>query len=212
MSIELKQAAQRALNALDEATTYTGSPSWSPSMTDECIAAASALRASLAQQPATPEPVGFVDFQGTVFWHDGPPTADSLLFAAKPVSHDKAKWCEYVAGMVFAWLEMQENLKEEDRCIKAIAGIIERRMWALLATRPAPSVPMTMTMRMIELLADITPEEHHDDNGPGSIDCPACGRRMKMKWRAGKRVDRTEELPHDENCPAEWARAMLAAK
>ncbi len=51
MSIELRQAAQRALNALDEATTYTGSPSWSPSMTDECIAAASALRAALSQQP-----------------------------------------------------------------------------------------------------------------------------------------------------------------
>ncbi len=57
MSIELRQAAQRALNALDEATTYTGSPSWSPSMTDECIAAASALRAALSQQPATGEPV-----------------------------------------------------------------------------------------------------------------------------------------------------------
>ena len=104
---------------------------------DEAIAA---IQQAEAQQPATGEPVGFVDFQGTVFWHDGPPTADSLLFAAKPVSHDKAKWCEYVAGMVFTWLEMQENLKEEDRCIKAIAGIIERRMWALLTTHPAPSV------------------------------------------------------------------------
>lgn len=77
MSIELKQAAQQALNALDEATTYTGSPSWSPSMTDECIAAASALRAALApqpdnascksvqkrletQQPATGEPVAWL--------------------------------------------------------------------------------------------------------------------------------------------------------
>lgn len=59
MSIELKQAAQRALNALDEATTYTGSPSWSPSMTDECLAAASALRAALAKQPTTGEPVGW---------------------------------------------------------------------------------------------------------------------------------------------------------
>jgi hypothetical protein len=109
------------------------------------IEAIEALRTAIqqaeAQQPATGEPVGFVDFQGTVFWHDGPPPADSLLFAAKPVSHDKAKWCEYVAGMVFTWLEMQENLKEEDRCIKAIAGIIERRMWALLTTHPAPSVP-----------------------------------------------------------------------
>ena len=61
MSIELKQAAQRALNALDEATTYTSSPSWSPSMTDECIAAASALRTALAQQPATGEPVAWLD-------------------------------------------------------------------------------------------------------------------------------------------------------
>lgn len=51
MIIGLRQAAQQALNALDEATTYTGSPSWSPSMTDECIAAASALRAALSQQP-----------------------------------------------------------------------------------------------------------------------------------------------------------------
>lgn len=59
MSIELRQAAQQALNALDEATTYTGSPSWSPSMTDECIAAASALRAALSQQPATGEPVAW---------------------------------------------------------------------------------------------------------------------------------------------------------
>ena len=69
MSIELKQAAQRALNALDEATTYTGSPSWSPSMTDECIAAASALRAALAQQPATGEPVGFT-YQAEIEYAD----------------------------------------------------------------------------------------------------------------------------------------------
>lgn len=64
MSIGLRQAAQQALNALDEATTYTGSPSWSPSMTDECIAAASALRTAIqqaeAQQPATGEPVLFI--------------------------------------------------------------------------------------------------------------------------------------------------------
>ena len=64
MSIGLRQAAQQALNALDEATTYTGSPSWSPSMTDECIAAASALRTAIqqaeAQQPATGEPLGWL--------------------------------------------------------------------------------------------------------------------------------------------------------
>lgn len=134
MSIELKQAAQQVLDAFeafgeadDFATLFT--------LTQKM----NVLRTAIPQEES--EPVGFVDFQGTVLWHDGPPPADSLLFAAKPVSHDKAKWCEYVAGMVFAWLEMQENLKEEDRCIKAITGIIERRMWALPTTHPAPGVP-----------------------------------------------------------------------
>ncbi len=39
-----------ALEALEEATSYTSCPTWSPSMTEECKAAASALRAALAQQ------------------------------------------------------------------------------------------------------------------------------------------------------------------
>lgn len=41
---ELQQAAKLALEALDEATTYTSSPSWSPTMTDECRTAITALR------------------------------------------------------------------------------------------------------------------------------------------------------------------------
>jgi len=41
---KLKYAAKLALDALDEATTYTSSPSWSPSITDECKSASAALR------------------------------------------------------------------------------------------------------------------------------------------------------------------------
>jgi hypothetical protein len=51
---DLKKAAQQALEALEEATNYTGCEAWSPSMTDECLAAAAALRAALAQQEQEP--------------------------------------------------------------------------------------------------------------------------------------------------------------
>ncbi len=46
---DLKKAAQQALEALEEATNYTGCEAWSPSMTDECLAVAVTLRAALEQ-------------------------------------------------------------------------------------------------------------------------------------------------------------------
>jgi len=45
----LREAAQQALEALEEASNYTGCEAWSPSMTDECLAVAVALRAALEQ-------------------------------------------------------------------------------------------------------------------------------------------------------------------
>jgi len=44
---------QQALDALEEATAYTSSPSWSPSMTEECTAVAASIRAHLAAQPTS---------------------------------------------------------------------------------------------------------------------------------------------------------------
>ena len=58
---------------------------------------------------------------------------------ATPEQKEQSAWCEYVAGMVYGWLQMQRELPDEDRCVKAIAGIINRRMWVL---RPV-QVPMT---------------------------------------------------------------------
>ena len=46
----LQEAARKALFALEEATTYTSSPSWSPSMTWDCESAIKDLRTALAQQ------------------------------------------------------------------------------------------------------------------------------------------------------------------
>jgi hypothetical protein len=41
-------ALKLALEALEEATTYTSSPSWSPSMTEECNKAITAIKQALA--------------------------------------------------------------------------------------------------------------------------------------------------------------------
>ena len=50
----LREAAQQALEALEEATSYTSCTTWSPSMTEECAAAASALHAALAEPVQEP--------------------------------------------------------------------------------------------------------------------------------------------------------------
>ena len=62
------------------------------------------------------------------------------LLNAQTASQEQAKWAEYVAGMVDHWVRSEEyaSIKtDDDRCIKAIAGIIERRIWAL-KREPAP--------------------------------------------------------------------------
>ncbi len=51
---DLRTAAQQALEALEEATNYTGCEAWSPSMTDECLAVAVALKAALEQPEQEP--------------------------------------------------------------------------------------------------------------------------------------------------------------
>ena len=49
-----REVMQQALEALDEAVTYVESPSWSPTMADECRKVADALRAALASPRAAP--------------------------------------------------------------------------------------------------------------------------------------------------------------
>lgn len=52
---------------------------------------------------------------------------------ASGTSKDARTWCEYVAGMVGTYLN---EPVDSDKC-KAIAGIIERRLWALPAAPEA---------------------------------------------------------------------------
>lgn len=63
----------------------------------------------------------------------------------EPVPAEQAKWCEYVAGMVDCWVSAEwsnYHHKDEDRRVKAIAGIIERRLWALQKQAAATPEPV----------------------------------------------------------------------
>jgi len=70
------EALKLALEALEEATTYTSSPSWSPSMTEECNKAITAIKQALSV--ATPlaapvqEPVALTDDEIWKFWWNKP--------------------------------------------------------------------------------------------------------------------------------------------
>lgn len=72
-----------------------------------------------------------------------------------------------------------------------------------------PLYDQPIPTRVIELMAQMEPEDRHDDNGPGDVVCMACGASMKMTWKNGVRLDEISELPHDADCPAEWAKKFL---
>jgi len=67
--------------------------------------------------------------------------ADTQQATPEPVQAEQAKWCKYVAGMVDCWVSAEwphYNHMDEDRRVKAIAGIIERRLWALQKQAATP--------------------------------------------------------------------------
>lgn len=110
-----------------------------------------AMDEQTARAVAMPEPDGFLESHpfGPIY-HRGKPSQIQMICGACPpmyeagtvrallatggqaqaVTKDEATWCSYIAGMIGCYL------KEEDESprVKAIAGIIERRLWAL----PAP--------------------------------------------------------------------------
>lgn len=84
---------------------------------------------------------------------------------------------------------------------------IEREV---LATQPTSAAAGTFVIprEVVELMADIDIEDHHDDNGPGRIHCPACGESARMRWHNGQRLDTHTDVPHNVHCPAQWAKAQ----
>ena len=63
---------------------------------------------------------------------------DSALAAPQQEAQEPSRaaktWCSYVAGMIGCYL----NEPDESTKVQAIAGIIERRLWALPTPQPAP--------------------------------------------------------------------------
>lgn len=101
-------------------TTAYGSPEWTMDDVRAARAIESATLAALAQHPQ------------------------------EPVSPDMHGWCAYVGGMVAHWVMSEPNAHVrlgDDQFEAAIAGIIERRLWAMPKRdttpqpQPAPPVP-----------------------------------------------------------------------
>lgn len=63
---------------------------------------------------------------------------DCYRAAAVQLTPDEATWCDYVAGMIGCYLGEPDD---SPRC-KAMAGIIERRLWALPSAKVAPPRPV----------------------------------------------------------------------
>lgn len=93
------------------------------------------------------EMITATDVENAVAEVDDDPEPDAA--PAQEVPSDPNGWCQYVAGMIFCWLQMQKELPNEDQCVAAIAGIIERRVWAY---KPAQRVGLTeqRTYRLLQ--------------------------------------------------------------
>ena len=79
--------------------------------------------------------------------------AKRALAGQQPVSPDMHRWCAYVGGMVACWITSEPDAHArlgDDKFDAAIAGIIERRLWAMPTrdtTPPAPQVPAPVDER-----------------------------------------------------------------
>ena len=68
---------------------------------------------------------------------------DAEAAQGAPVPSDQSRWCAYVGGMVAHWVKSAPDAHArlgDDKFEAAIAGIIERRLWALRRDQ-APAQP-----------------------------------------------------------------------
>ena len=70
--------------------------------------------------------------------------AKRALAGQQPVSPDMHRWCAYVGGMVASWVTSEPDAHArlgDDKFDAAIAGIIERRLWAMPTRDTTPPAP-----------------------------------------------------------------------
>ena len=91
--------------------------------------------------------------------------AKRALAGQQPVSPDMHRWCAYVGGMVASWVTSEPDAHArlgDDKFEVAIAGIIERRLWAMPkrdTTPPAPQpAPVDELKAWLPIEADTVPD------------------------------------------------------
>lgn len=116
------------------------------------------LRALYAAQPApvpavpmptTEDEAAAMQMLGQAWLEQNAP--HRLKPAPAPADQEAAHWCAYVGGMVAHWVKSEPDAHArlgDDDFEAAIAGIIERRMWAL-KREPAAALPVEPTQAMI---------------------------------------------------------------
>lgn len=75
------------------------------------------------------------------------------------------------------------------------------------ANTPASS-GITIGKEMFDLLDDTNMLQVHDDNGPEHIACPVCLATVMMKWKNGRMLTESHEVPHTEHCPVAYAQRL----
>lgn len=106
--------------------------------------------------------------------------SDTQQATPEPVPAEQAKWCEYVAGMVDCWVSAEwsnYHHMDEDRRVKAIAGIIERRLWALQKQAATPE-PVGEVVYQIRGEAFECPHAWRDATEEAFYTTPAADRRI----------------------------------
>ena len=77
----------------------------------------------------------------------------------EPVPSDQSRWCAYVGGMVAHWITSEPDAHArlgDDKFEAAIAGIIERRLWAMPTQDTTPPAPQPAPVdELIEALGDL---------------------------------------------------------
>lgn len=142
MPEELKQSAQRLDDDVRNLSKWLNEEITAPI---DSTALARVLQA-LTQRPAAQEEGGSIAASlGDIvaLWDQYAPSehmtaihmqAKRALAGQQPVSPDMARWCAYVGGMVAHWVTSEPDAHARlgvDRFEAAIAGIIERRLWAM---------------------------------------------------------------------------------
>jgi len=70
-------------------------------------------------------------------------------------------------------------------------------------------IGVTLPVKTLEMLAEASMLDLHDDNGPGHVECPICAQTIAMLWKQGQRFDDPDDIAHLEYCPIRQSRLLL---